>query len=123
MRMMSLALAAALCVTASPLAAQVVADAGVQSIDARLEARLAADARQPVRALIDSARGRGLPVEPLVQMALEGASRGADAARIVRAVASLAERLGAARDALGQASTETELVAAAGALRVGVPNA
>ena len=122
MKRMSLALAAAVCLTAPPLAAQVVADAGTQSVDARLEARLSPEARQPVRAVIDSARARGLPVEPLVQMALEGASRGADAPRIVRAVSSLAERLGAARDALGQASTETELVAAAGALRVGVPN-
>jgi hypothetical protein len=101
-----------------PAAAQ---DTTARSIDARLESRLSADARTPVRAIIDSARSRGLPVEPLVSMALEGASRGAPAARIASAVSALAGRLDAARGALGGEATETELVAAASAIRVGVP--
>jgi hypothetical protein len=66
----------------------------------------------------DSASHGGLPTEPLVQKALEGESKGADSASIVRAVEALLERLRVARRALGGA-TEPELVAAAAALRAG----
>ena len=123
MRISSLAAMLALSVCAATLDAQQRSDSGAVTHDARLEARLPADARAGVRTVIDTARARGLPVEPLIQKALEGASRGASATLIVRAVSSLADRLAAARSALGASSTETELVAAAGALTVGVPNA
>ena len=120
---MKLASLTALLVLAAAAAPAVAQDTAARSIDTRLEGRLPADAITPVRAIIDSARTRGLPVEPLVSMALEGASRGAPAARIATAVSSLAGRLDAARGALGSEATETELVAAAGAIRVGVPAA
>ncbi len=123
MRLASLAALIALGAAVMPLAAQERPDAPARAADSRLESRLPADARAPVRAIIDSARARDLPVEPLVQKALEGASRGADAARIVRAVSSLADRMTTARNALGRESSETELVAAAGALTLGVPDA
>ena len=123
MKRVSLVVALGLLVAGGPLAAQVTADAAGHSVDPRLEARLSPEAKGPVRTIIDSARARGLPVEPLVQMALEGASRGADASRIVRAVGSLAERMSTARAVLGAGSTETELVAAAGAITLGIPNA
>jgi hypothetical protein len=123
MRITSLAVILALGLSAATLDAQLRPDTGAATPDARLEARLPAEARAGVRTVIDTARARGLPVEPLIQKALEGASRGANATLIVRAVNSLADRLAAARGALGAASSETELVAAAGALTVGVPNA
>lgn len=123
MKLVTLAAAIAMAVPCGTLMAQAGTERPAGNADARLQARLAPDAYTVVHAIIDSARVQGLPVEPLVQMALEGASYGADAARIARAVNSLAERMNAARDALGRESTETELVSAAGALRLGVPDA
>lgn len=92
-----------------PLAAQ----------DARLAARLPTGTRLAVERLMDSARAGGLPTEPLVRKALEGASKGADSARIVSAVATLARYLGQARQALGTGADEATLVAGAAALRAG----
>jgi hypothetical protein len=118
MRLAPLALIAMLA-AAGPAVAQVPVHPD-SALDQRLGARLPAEARAPVRAIIDSARAQGLPTEPLVQKALEGASRRAESTRILRAVSSLAERMRTARSALGSGSSETELVAAAGALSVGV---
>ena len=88
--------------------------------DPRLERRLDPDTRAAVEAVIDSARGAGLPVESLVDRALEGASKHAVPARIVAAVRRLAAELGSARAALGTASSSAELEAGASALRAGV---
>ena len=74
-----------------------------------------------VRQLVDSARAAGLPTEPLVDKALEGASKHAPGARISGAVRGLLEDLGRARGALGSGATEPELVAGAAALRAGLP--
>ena len=71
---------------------------------------------------MDSARQDGLPVEPLVQKALEGASKGAPNDVIVDAVRALHTRLRRASTALGDGASNSELVAAAGALYVGVPS-
>lgn len=98
---------------AAPLAAQ----------DTRLSGRLGSDARAGVEAEIREARAQGLPVEPLVQKALEGAARGAEGSRIVTVVRDLRERMAVARNALGPSATESELVAGAGALYVDVPPA
>jgi hypothetical protein len=96
--------------SAAPAAAQSPELAA--AVDARLDART----RAGVLAVADSARAAGLPTNPLLQKALEGASRGAEPARIVAAVQGLAGRMRAARMHLGPASTETELVAGAAAL-------
>lgn len=88
--------------------------------DPRLERRLDAATLAILGAVIDSARTEWLPVEPLVQRALEGAAKRAEPARILAAVRLLAAELHAARRALGAASTPAELVAAASALRAGV---
>jgi hypothetical protein len=88
--------------------------------DPRLERRLDPDTRAAVDAVIDSARFAGLPVESLVDRALEGASKHAVPARILAAVRRLAAELGIARDALGAASSSAELEAGASALRAGV---
>ena len=56
------------------------AQAGVA---ARLDARVAPEVVIAVRALADTAAGRGLPVEPLIQKALEGGAKRVPADRII----------------------------------------
>ena len=97
--------------------------AAAQSQTQRLAGRLDERTRAEVAALVDSARGAGLPADPLVNKALEGASKGADGARIVAAVRALAGGLGRARTILGGSASDAELVAGAAALRAGAPPA
>ena len=85
----------------------------------RLAGRLDESTRSAVTAIVDSMRGAGVPASPLVNKALEGASKGADGARIVTAVRALAGDLARARAALGRSAAEPELVAGAAALRAG----
>src|SRR5881296_4160175 len=92
--------------------------ATAQQPDSRLE-RLDAATRPTVAALVDSARGVGLPAEPLVQRALEGATKRASGDVIVAAVRRLAVDLGRARDALGSTALPAELSAGAAALHAG----
>jgi hypothetical protein len=100
----------------------VVTRAAAQETDARLE-RLDETTRPAVVAIVDSARAAGLPVNPLVERALEGATKGAASDVIVAAVRRLAGDLGRARDALGRGATAIELNAGAAALRAGAgPN-
>jgi len=101
------------------LAAILIAErAASQQIDPRLE-RLDAATRPAVAALVDSARRALLPPEPLVQRALEGATKRASGDVIVAAVRRLALDLGHARDALGPTASPAELTAGAAALRAG----
>src|SRR5688500_9553042 len=86
----------------------------------RLDGRVDARTRAAVERIIDSARVAGLPAEPLIDKTLEGAMKGAESSRIIGAVSALSKRLGAARMALGTSTGDAELVAAAGALSVGV---
>jgi hypothetical protein len=103
----------------SLLAALLVAGrAAAQQTEPRLE-RLDAATRPTVAALVDSARRASLPTEPLVQRALEGATKGASGAVIVAAVRRLATDLGHAREALGSTASAAELTAGAAALRAG----
>ncbi|OLC70826.1 MAG: hypothetical protein AUH78_20000 [Gemmatimonadetes bacterium 13_1_40CM_4_69_8] len=81
--------------------------------------RLDPGTRPLVAVVIDSARAAGLPTEPLVQRALEGATKGAPGPLIVSAVQRLAADLGRAREALGPGTTPPELEAGAAALRAG----
>jgi hypothetical protein len=88
--------------------------------DPRLDSRLDARTRDAVAALIDSARADGIPSEPLVQKALEGASKHADGVRILSAVRMLDRELGDARAALGASSSDAEIIAGASALHAGI---
>ena len=88
--------------------------------DARLGVQLDEATRAMVQATVDSARGAGLPTEPLVDKALEGARKRADGVRIARAVSALADRLGQSRAKLGAGATESDLVAGAAAIQSGV---
>jgi hypothetical protein len=94
------------------------AAAGAQ--DARLIERLEPATAAQVQQVVDSARKGGLPSEPLVQKALEGATLGATDDRIVAAVQTLHGQLRRAREALGGNASDAELTAAAGALRAGL---
>ena len=109
-RKLSLALLFAGLASPSPARAQVE----------RLAGRVDEATRAAVVAVVDSTRSAGVPAVPLVNKALEGASKGADGARIVAAVRALAADLGRARAALGSAATDPELVAGGAAVRAGV---
>lgn len=98
--------------------AVVLGGAPVAAQDARL-ARLDPATGEIVARLLDSARAASLPSEPLVDKALEGASKHAPGARIADAVRALLADLGRARGAMGGGS-EAELTAGAAALRAGV---
>ena len=111
------------CIMALLLAAGLLLARSVAAQDLRLERRLDVATREAVAAIVEAARAAGLPVETLVDRALEGAAKRADGPRIVAAVRLLATELAAARDALGPASLPVELEAGAGALRAGVPAA
>ena len=92
--------------------------AGAQ--EARLVGRLDTGTRAAIERLIDSARAAGLPTEPLVDKALEGASKGAPGPRIATVVRALASDLGRARAALGPGASGQDIEAGASALRAGV---
>lgn len=87
---------------------------------ARLEGRLDARTRVAVERLIDSALAEGLPAEPLVSKALQGAAARAPSAKILGVLQALAGRLAVARGALGERALGSELDAGAEAIRAGV---
>jgi hypothetical protein len=93
------------------------ADAAAQ--DPRLTARLDSVTLPQVEAVLTVAQRRGLPLEPLVQKALEGASKGAPGPRIVSAVDAMLADLTRAQEGLGRRANADELVAGAAALRAG----
>ncbi len=119
------ALAAALLagVGARPDAAGAQAAGAVSTppwLRARLDGRFDPRARAALERVIDSALVAGIPAEPLVDKALEGASKGATPEAVLRAVRGLAGDLATARQALGGGSLVGELSAGAAALRAGV---
>ena len=89
--------------------------------DRRLAARLDSATAEAVTRLVDSVRAVGLPSEPLIGVALEGASRRAPADRILGAVREYASALGAARATLGESAASDEITSAAGVIVAGVP--
>lgn len=89
--------------------------------DQRLAGRLDERTREAVVAVLESARNEGLPTEPLIVKALEGASKRADGPIIVSVVRGLVGDLRRAREALGPASNPKDVEAGAHALRAGVP--
>jgi hypothetical protein len=105
--------------TIALVGAVTVGSASTHAQEPRLQGRIPEPARQTIDLLLDSARARGLPTEPLVDRALEGAVKGATGDRIVAAVRRLAGELETARAVLGDASAAEELIAGASALRAG----
>ncbi len=86
--------------------------------DPRLS-RLDERTRAAVAAVVEGAKREGLPTEPLIDKALEGASKQAPGPAIVNVVKSWVIDLRRARQALGPASTPTDVHAGATALRAG----
>jgi hypothetical protein len=101
-------------------AAQAQAGGTPAWLRARLDGRLDPRLRVSVEKVIDSALAAGVPAEPLVDKALEGASKHAPGEAILRAVRTLAGDLARARLALGAQALPAELTAGASALRAGV---
>lgn len=87
---------------------------------ARLQRELDAATFAAVTKIVDGAPARGIPVEPLVNRALEGLTMKRPAPVIRSSVEKLAQRLEAARAALAPA-TPADVQAGAEALGVGVP--
>ncbi len=85
----------------------------------RLSTRIPVGARVQIDSILAAARAAGLPVEPLVDRALEGAAKGAPPALIVTAVARLGQELASARAAFGLTASAVEIAAGASALRAG----
>jgi hypothetical protein len=108
----AIALAAAFAI----VSVQSVSIAQGRGLDSRLDARTSAE----VLRIVDSARAVGIPTDPLLDKALEGATKHASHERIAAAVRGLAQRLGVARGVLGTGAPDADLVAAAGALYEGV---
>ena len=121
--------ALAVLLLASGLATVVPAGrAGAQSASDRrtgaaLPELLSPATRASIERLADSLTQEGLPAYALRDKAAEGALKGADDARILAAVASLAGRLRESRTLLGQRAASDELIASASALYAGVPSA
>lgn len=95
-----------------------IAAAPAQAQEPRL-ARLPEAARTQIDALVTAAAANGLPIEPLIDRALEGLAKGAPPLRIVTAVTRLRDELVLVRGALGERSSPAELTAGASALRAG----
>ncbi len=85
----------------------------------RLSGRLPEATKIEVDRILAAARALGLPTEPLVDRALEGAAKGAPPALIVSAVARLRDELKTARSAFGPLASVGEITAGASALRAG----
>lgn len=107
-------------IAAGVLSLTMILPAAAQEVDARLAARLSPVTVDSVTALSVRAGQLGLPVEPLIQKALEGESKGATDAVILRAVSDLFGRLEHASHVLNDDTSEAELLAAAGALHLGI---
>ena len=87
----------------------IMSPAVMSAQEARLVSRLSEAARPEVDAVLDSARATGIPTEPLVDRALEGAAKGASDERILAAVRRLWAELGVARTAFGDSASAAEL--------------
>ena len=105
---------------AAAMAAATAAPTAIEAQDRRLGARLDSATAGAVARLADSVRAVGLPSDPLIGVALEGASRRASSERILAAVREYAAALGVARQTLGDAAVSDEIVSAAGVLVAGV---
>ena len=106
--MKTLAGALVVAIIATPLAAQ-------QDVSARLAGRVSPEVAALVQELATSAASRGLPIDPLVQKAIEGSAKGVPADRVATALRALAGQLDDAAVALqqaGPARPDTDAIAA-----------
>src|SRR2546425_7298904 len=71
-----------------------------QDVRAQLDGRVSPEVQRAVRGIAADAAARGLPVDPLVQKAIEGAAKGVPGDRVIAAVRALAGRLAEAMEAV-----------------------
>ena len=86
-----------------------------QDVTARLAGRVPPDVAALVRQLASSAAARGLPVEPLIQKAIEGSAKGVPPDRVAIALRGLVAQLDVAAAALqetGPARPDTDAIGA-----------
>lgn len=86
-----------------------------QEITARLAGRVPPDVATLVRQLATSAAARGLPVDPLIQKAIEGSAKGVAVDRVATALRALVAQLDVAAAALRDAAPaqpDTDAIAA-----------
>lgn len=111
-------------ITAAALAANVADPRDVRAQQgtsvSQLDGRVSTFLKQRVESITDSAAAEGLPTGPLIDKALEGASKHADESRIISAVRLMIMDLRRARHALGASASEDELTAGVAALRAGM---
>jgi hypothetical protein len=94
--------------------------APVMAQDARLQVRFPSEIATRFGAMVDSAAREGLPTEPLVLRALEGAAKGAPTDRIMLALTNLHGSLRLALNTLGRNTDVDDLATAATALQKGL---
>ena len=114
-----LTVGALLCAAPRVLAAQPPTERRAGAV---LPERLSPATRTSIERLADSLAREGLPSYALRDKAAEGVLKGADDARILLAVASLAARLRESRALLGSTARDDELIASSSALYAGVPS-
>ena len=119
--MRTLATLALAAMVLSPGATAAGAQGTATAAHRRLQQSLDPATYRSVNLVLDSARARGVPVEPLVNRALQATLHRTPGPRIRDAVSALAGRLAVAQAALGAASSDPEISAGANALAVGVP--
>jgi hypothetical protein len=88
-------------------------------VAARLVGRVPPEVASAVASIAASAAERGLPVEPLVQKAIEGGAKGKPADRVIAAVRALSDQLAAAADALRSGGRPDADVVEGGAYALG----
>jgi hypothetical protein len=76
---------------------------GAQNVETRVDGRVSPELRRAVESIAADAAARGLPVDPLMQKAIEGAAKGVPADRVIAAVRALSARLTHAKQAVGEA--------------------
>ena len=91
---------------------------GQQDVSARLAGHVPPAVVAQVQGLADTAVVRGLPVDPLVNKALEGAVKGAPPDRIVAAVRTVLQQLDLASDALRPVGVTSANAIEAGAFAI-----
>jgi hypothetical protein len=94
-------------VKAVTLAVFPLALAAQGDVAARLAGRVPPDVARAVQEIAATAGARGLPVEPLIEKAIEGGAKGVPADRLIAAVRTLAGRLGEAASALHEGGVGT----------------
>ena len=76
---------------------------GAQDVQVRLDRRVSPEVQRAVRRIAADAAAQGLPVDPLVQKAIEGGAKGVPGDRVIAAVRALAGRLAEAKEAVSEA--------------------